>query len=286
MIDWPQQLIDDLARRRAIVMIGSGVSRHSVGVGGARPPTWHGFLDAALDLYTPSPRYIRTAIKQGQYLDACEWLKRHLDERWSQQLRDSFLTPKFKPAEIHELLYQLDSRIVLTPNFDRIYDGHATAQSQGTTLVKKYSDQDIVEYIRRGDRLILKAHGSIDDPNRMIFTRNQYATARTEHASFYRLLDALIMTNTILMIGVGLDDPDFRLLFEDNRARFQNALPHYMTFGGSPHADLVQTARETMGIKLLPYSSRNNHAPLITALKSLVTKVSDQRTALTRTMDW
>ena len=90
----------------------------------------------------------------------------------------------------------------------------------------------------------------------MIFTRNQYATARTEHASFYRLLDALVMTNTVLMIGVGLDDPDFRLLFEDNRARFQNALPHYMTFGGSPHIDLIQTARETMGIKLLPYSSK------------------------------
>jgi hypothetical protein len=66
MIDWPQQLIDDLARRRAIVMIGSGVSRHSVGTGGDRPPTWHGFLEAALGLCNPSPRYIRTAIRQGQ----------------------------------------------------------------------------------------------------------------------------------------------------------------------------------------------------------------------------
>ncbi|WP_461320400.1 SIR2 family NAD-dependent protein deacylase [Bradyrhizobium elkanii] len=220
------------------------------------------------------------------YLDACEWLKRRLDEQWSQQLRASFLAPKYQPAEIHEFLYQLDTRIVLTPNFDRIYDNHATGQSHGTILVKKYSDQDIVEYIRRGDRLILKAHGSIDDPHRMIFTRNQYATARTEHASFYRLLDSLIMTNTVLMIGVGLDDPDFRLLFEDNRARFQAALPHYMTFGGTPNLDLVQTARETMGIKLLPYSPRDNHTALVTSLKSLVDKVSDERTALTRTMDW
>jgi hypothetical protein len=267
-------------------MIGSGVSRHSVGEDNVRPPTWHGFLDAALNLCNPAPKHIEKAIRQGQYLDACEWLKRQLNERWSDQLRASFLTPKFKSAEIHELLYQLDSRIVLTPNFDRIYDGYATTQSQGTTLVKKYSDQDIVEYIRRGDRLILKAHGSIDDPNRMIFTRNQYAVARTEHASFYRLLDALIMTNTVLMIGVGLDDPDFRLLFEDNRARFKDALPHYMTFGGSPHIDLAQSARETMGIKLLPYPTRNNHASLVSSLKTLIVRVSEQRTALTRTMDW
>jgi hypothetical protein len=88
------------------------------------------------------------------------------------------------------------------------------------------------------------------------------------------------------MVGVGLDDPDFQLLFEDNRARFQHALPHYMTYGGNAHPDLVQTVRETLGTKLLPYSTKNNHRALVTSLKSLVTKVSDQRTALTRTMDW
>ena len=64
------------------------------------------------------------------------------------------------------------------------------------------------------------------------------------------------MTTTILMVGVGLDDPDFQLLFEDSRARFQNELPHYMTYGGIPHADLVQTARDTLGTKLLSYSTR------------------------------
>lgn len=286
MIDWPTQLVDDLARRRAIIMIGSGVSRHSVGTDDARPPTWRGFLEGALRLCDPQPKHIRDAIRRGEYLDACEWLKRHLDDRWAQQLRESFLTPRYRPAEIHGLLYQLDVQIVLTPNFDRIYDGHASTESEGTILVKKYSDQDIVEYIRRGDRVILKAHGSIDDPHGMIFTRNQYATARTEYASFYRLLDALIMTSTILMVGVGLDDPDFQLLFEDNRARFQHALPHYMTYGGTPHADLVQTARETLGTKLLPYSPRRNHAALVTSLQSLVSKVSDKRTTLTRTMDW
>ncbi len=36
--------------------------------------------------------------------------------------------------------------LCLTPNFDRIYDGHVSSASEGTTLVKKYSDQDIVEY--------------------------------------------------------------------------------------------------------------------------------------------
>jgi len=286
MIDWPPQLIGDLARRRAIIMVGSGISRHSIGAGDVRPPTWRGFLNGALGLCVPKPRHIEIAIKQGQYLDACEWLKRRLEERWGQQLRATFLTPRFRAAEVHELIYQLDARIVLTPNFDRIYEGHALAESEGTTLVKRYSDADIVEYIKRGDRLILKAHGSIDDPHHMIFTRNQYASARTKYASFYRLLDALIMTSTVLMLGVGLDDPDFQLLFEDNTARFLNTQPHYMAYGGTPHPDLVQTTRDTLGIKLLPYRTRNNHFELVKSLRSLVLEVADERARLARTMDW
>src|SRR5689334_13262770 len=121
MIDWPEQLVSDLARRRAIIMIGSGVSRHSFGLGGVQPPTWRGFLDTALNLCDPKPKHIQAALKRGQYLDACEWLKRALDDKWTQQLRTSFLTPQYKAADIHSLLYQLDTRVVLTPNFDRIY---------------------------------------------------------------------------------------------------------------------------------------------------------------------
>jgi hypothetical protein len=88
------------------------------------------------------------------------------------------------------------------------------------------------------------------------------------------------------VIQFKLDDPDFQLLFEDNRARFGNALPHYMTYGGNPHADLMRTTRETLGTKLLSYSPKANHAALVTSLKELATKVADRRTALARTMDW
>jgi len=267
-------------------MVGSGVSRHSSGQNNQTPPTWRGFLEHSLQFCQSETKHIRQAIKRGQYLDGCEWIKRNLGDSWPRYLRESFVQPKFRPAEIHQLIYQLDCRIVLTPNFDRIYDNYALQESEGTIVVKKYSDDDIVEYIRRADRLILKAHGSIDEVGKMIFTRNQYAAARSKHSSFYRLLDSLIITNTVLMIGVGLDDPDFQLLFEDHQARFENALPHYMTFGGSPHRDLVQTMRETTGISLLPYSSARNHKALVSSLKSLIDRVSARRNELTVNMDW
>ena len=156
MIDWPDQLISDLGRRRVIVMIGSGISRHSVGNSSVKPPTWRAFLKDALRKCNPEPSHIKSAISRGQYLDACDWLKRSLDERWGPSLRQSFLTPKFKPAKIHELIYQLDARVVLTPNFDKIYDNYAATESEGTIAIKKYYDDDIIDFLRRGDRIVLK----------------------------------------------------------------------------------------------------------------------------------
>ena len=262
MIHWPESLVNDIARRRAIIMVGSGVSRHSTGDGEQKPSTWRGFLGEGLALCNPKPRHISTAIKNGRYLDACEWLKRTMDEKWVTHLKKSFVTPKFKPAEIHSLIYKLDSRIVLTPNFDKIYENYAANESQGTIVVKKQTDTDISECMRRGDRLILKAHGSIDDPNNLIFTRKEYAKAREQYGAFYRLMDALFMTHTVLMLGVGLDDPDFQLLFENQAAVIRSGLPHYMTTADKLSADETTTLRETRNIKVLSYSPKANHIEL------------------------
>jgi len=120
----------------------------------------------------------------------------------------------------------------------------------------------------------------------MIFTRSQYAEARTKYFDFYKVLESLIVTNTVLMVGVGLDDPDFQLLFEDTAARFRAGLPHYMTYGGKPHPDVARSARETRNIKLLPYSSRNNHEELVESLEDLLRRVSDKRAELLLTSDW
>lgn len=48
MIEWPDGVVNDLARRRAILVIGSGISRHAVGQDGVRPPTWRQFLEQAM----------------------------------------------------------------------------------------------------------------------------------------------------------------------------------------------------------------------------------------------
>ena len=49
MINWPNQLVEDLARRRAVLFLGAGVSRNSLSANRLkRPPEWSEFLRTAL----------------------------------------------------------------------------------------------------------------------------------------------------------------------------------------------------------------------------------------------
>lgn len=287
MIDWPQQLVKDLARRRAVIMIGSGISKKSVGKDGARPPTWREFLEGALDLQAaPRPRHITSAIRNGDYLSACEWIRTRMDEAWNPFLTAKFLTPAYKPNKVHELIFALDSANYITPNFDKIFDNYVTERTDGTTIVKTYYDDDVQQLVRTGSRVILKVHGTIDSPDRMIFGRAKYAEARVKYAAFYHLIDALLLTNTFLILGCGLDDPDFQLLFENFSYRFSTAQPHYMTFADPVHDDLETLVRDTRNLKLLRYSRHHEHKELEQSLELLVKQVDEERQTIAANLSW
>lgn len=45
MIDWPKELITEIARRRCVLFFGAGISMNSVSMDGKlRPPSWGEFL--------------------------------------------------------------------------------------------------------------------------------------------------------------------------------------------------------------------------------------------------
>jgi SIR2-like domain len=286
VIEWPTQLVKDIARRRAIILLGSGISRNSLGSGGARPPTWRQFLEEAVEEVHGQSRHIRAAIKSGDYLSACEWIKNRLDEHWTNFLRAKFLTPAFKPNSVHELIFSLDANVYITPNFDKIFDNFVTERTQGTTIVKSYYEDDAQQLVRTGSRVILKIHGTIDTPNRMIFGRSKYAEARVQNSSFYQLIDALLLTNTFLLFGCGLDDPDFQLLFENFCIRFPTANPHYMTMADPINSDLETMTRETRKIKFLKYSKANDHRDLELSIASLVKLVEIERDLIAESQSW
>jgi SIR2-like domain len=277
-MNWPATLIRDIARRRCVFVLGSGVSAQAVGENDKRPPTWEAFLREAAKRCGVNAKKIHAEIKKGNYLLACEWAKSEIDEDWNDLLRELFQAPKFKPTKIHDLIAQFDNRIVFSLNFDDIYDRAVKEKYAGNITTKYYYDPDLTEYLRGDARYIVKPHGSLDSPDTIIFTQKDYAAARNRNKGFYESFDAALLTHTFLFIGCGLNDPDITLLLENQNFAYQKTSPHYF-LGARPENELLsRSMRENRNLKFLYYSKKcANHSGLVEELSNLLDEVLEAR---------
>ena len=279
MIDWPNQLVQDIAGRRAVIFLGGGVSRNSVSrTGHRRPPLWEELLRNGLKKIGPSgTRHIKKAISDRDYLHACEWIKSRLDEEWDSFLRSELVDPQYEPAEIHDILFRLDQRIYLTPNFDCIFENHATHVTGGQVKVKNYFDSDVHGFLRDDNTYVIKIHGTINNPSNLIFSQYDYAKARVAYSTFYDAIDACLLTHTFLFVGCGISDPDLTLILENQRFNFPTARPHYLVTSSKTNSDLEHSLRQSRNLKCLRYSSKNNHNELLISLRKLLEYVESAR---------
>jgi hypothetical protein len=285
MIKWPKALIDKIARRDSVILIGSGVSANSIDLNGQRPPTWFDFLTRATNELETCPNYVKRALAQAKYLDASEYLKELHGSRWIELIRENFHAPQYAAADIHKHIFNLDSRVVGSLNFDRIYDTYATIQSSGTYIVKNYWDDDVGSVSSGPDKYLLKLRGSIDTPDKLLFPTKDYARARTENSIFYKVLDSLIVTHSFFIIGCGLNDPDIQMLFENYKFSYKLS-DHYMMLTNPIHDRQKNLVRDSRGINILPYSGKNHHAELTDSLSELVQLVADRRETIASDQSW
>lgn len=289
MITWPNNLIDDLARRQCVLYLGSGISHNSENNDGVKPKTWKSFLRHAITkLSADEKTEIECKIDKDNLLLACEILKRCLgDFVFENLLITEFQTPQFKTAEIHKDIFSLDSKIVATPNFDNIYETYANYVTSGTVVVKNYYDGDILSTIRRNGRVVLKLHGSISTPASLIFTQSDYAKARITHSSFYQILNALLITQTFLFLGAGLNDPDIKMLLENNAFRYNDTCIHYFVIPNDALSqDEIKIYSQTMNLSFLLYDKADEHKELKDSIKNLVSLVESRRSEMASTQSW
>jgi hypothetical protein len=289
MIEWPSSLVSDFARRRTVVVIGSGVSRHSVGKNGERPPTWKSFLETAR-VKCPdksSDSVIETAINNGDYLHACEWLKKRFDEGWPTHLREVFTIPSYAPDKIHQELLKLDARIVFTLNFDGIYETYVNSVHNGSHVIKNFHDKDVAEFLRGDGRYIVKVHGNLNTPNNLIFTQQDYSRARVANSAFYQAFDAALLTHTFVFVGTGHSDPDVNLLLENQNFWFPTSSPHYMLCNKGLSNETKESLRTNRNLKVLEYDAKDEfHIGLLEALTQLNEKIEAQRIDIAQSTNW
>lgn len=290
MIDWPEDLVRDIAARRSVLFLGAGVSRNAQNEHGVHPKEWSQFLDHLASRITDlvQAAEVRQCIKDADLLTACELARKYLSpSTFKTEMLQEFSGNAYKHAKIHDDLSLVDSRFVLTTNFDKLYENRANQLQNNTVIVKSYYDRDVADVFRRQDRVVVKVHGTIDASDRTIFTRSQYALARRDHDHFYELLRALFVTHTFVFLGASMRDPDIQLLLEDHAYRFEGARPHYMAMPeDATRPGILRVLAETMNLKPLVYNPVNNHQELADSVAELVHKVEVARETLATTVGW
>ncbi|OEF48739.1 hypothetical protein A1OW_14330 [Enterovibrio norvegicus] len=258
MIDWPPSLIDELASRRAIIFIGSGISAGAKNEQGNRPPDWKNFLEQARDefLRTPDEReFVDEQIKKGALLDAAEVILHDVSQpdrrRFFSQV---FAEPCFNPYEVHELIQKINPKIVITTNYDQLYEQKCGATMAGRGYaVRKYTDRSILDDVRSKDNLIIKAHGCISDTQHLILTRSDYFEIKRNHSEFYKVLDSLLTVSTVLFVGCSMADPDIQLILENTNISAPSQHPHYAVMAKGTHRALIKAMQSSYNIKILEY---------------------------------
>ena len=293
MIKWPSELVDSIARRRCVLFLGSGVSANARTKTGKHPPLWAAFLDQITKEYSselsPYLAEIQAMINNGELLLACEVIVNQLGEhQFGEIAANVFRRPGYTPAKIHEIIYGLDSRVIITPNIDKIYEQYALSESRSTVVVKSYTDKDIAKYLRTDDYLIVRGHGSVDETGKLVFTNSQYGRARIEFATFYRLLDALILTHTFVFIGCGINDPDIQLTLENANFMYEECPPHFfITAKGSFQPGRESVLCKNRNLKVLYYDNLSgSHSELLTELEELKRLVDERRETLKSSCTW
>lgn len=280
-------LTRELADRRCIIFLGAGASAGCSGVKGQLPPTWKNLLTEAaerLKLEQQDKAIALELLNEGSYLNAAEVIFADTNIADAKDFfRDNFLTPRYNPKSIQEMVHKLDQKIVITTNYDVIYEKQCgPIDGENGYIVKRYYDEGILDEVRSPNHLIRKAHGCTKEPEKIILTRSQYYKIKKEHPLFYNALNSLFLTHTVLFIGCSLSDPDIQLILENTNIAVPCNHPHYAFMPEGEHPAIKKSIKAAYNIEFIEYKNTDRtHQGLV----DLLSEVAQHVDALRATKD-
>ena len=278
---WPQEVVNSIAEKQAILFLGSGVSAGCMSSSGKRMPTWNNLLTELLelvnskDLQTEAKNY----LDNGNLLTAAEIIEKNvLRYDLNTKISSSFADNTISPGEVHEIINQLDTKIVLTTNYDRLYERYweSIADKKNLPLTTIYhTDQKPINKLRESSRSIIKIHGCVNDVENIVLTRSSYNKAKYKYSRFFKIVSALMLTRPVLFLGCGFSgDPDIDLLLEEIADIGNYGHPNYALVPEGKSQTEKDILERVYNIKLIEYENPSgNHENFATMLKDLLDEV-------------
>jgi hypothetical protein len=196
----PEPLIEEIAEGRCLPFIGAGFSKNAVTTDGTSLPDWRELTSVLASRIQGDTSDLKSE-EIAQLYDE-QYGKTKLIEAVINELQCSFP----KPGSVHRALTRLPFDIIYTTNFDKLIE--STYQDKESIPVVIARDDDMSFLGGRRSLSIIKMHGDIDHPRRMVLTTEDYEKYLENHPVMATHLSAMLITRTALFIGYSLSDPN------------------------------------------------------------------------------
>jgi hypothetical protein len=232
---WPTDLVEAVNRRDIVLVVGAGVSMNSKNSDGDSPPGWKELIRRLSEVAAGSTAVdgqLQKQLDSDALLDAAERVvaKAQLNGRVRdiqkslKDLTDGVVGKSFEPNDWHNAILMLEPRVIVTTNYDRLIERACKSGFQ----VHTHNSDTVGQEVRRGDPVLVKIHGSVDDLEKIVLTQSDYARLHVAGRHTLDVLQALFLTRVVLFVGYSMSDPDIRLLLQNTVGGRNQAPSHYM----------------------------------------------------------
>lgn len=228
---------------KLIIFVGAGISKNS------DLPDW----DRLIKVFVNKLNY---PIKEGKELSYDEYLKVPQyyynifgDEEYKKVIREE-LDVEREPNDIHELIFKLDPKHIITTNYDRLLEETVIEQRMLFDVISK--DKDLLD--SKKSKYIIKMHGDIKDLENIVLKENDYLNYSQNHILIETYIKSLLVNSTFLFIGYSLNDYNLKQIISwvDYLAK------GYTDINDRPKSFIVQEVNEAYRGFIEDYYEKNN----------------------------
>lgn len=142
----------------------------------------------------------------------------------------------------HALVASLGAKNAVTTNYDTLLEDAIRSTNEAISVMPNGPDDP------KADRWLLKMHGCVLQPSGIVLTRADYARFSEESGALRGVVQASLMTSHMLMLGFGLQDPNFYSLYSD----VERAVKRGEGVGGQPRrlGTVITLQHNSMQVRL------------------------------------
>lgn len=204
----PPSLIDDFKNGYVSLFVGAGISNN------AGLPSWTELLEylgkSVFPIESDNYKFYNTCNNQEQ----AQFLYDSSDKiTIIKKVRDMFSSSydEISDSSIHESISSLPISNVITTNWDDLLED--TFYKKGVEYTKVWKDEQLSSVLNSGINII-KLHGTLEDPNSIIFSEDDYNGSYNANPLMKVFLSMLLSRSTILMVGYSYQDTNFKVVYD------------------------------------------------------------------------